>query len=180
MADPLLHVEKLVRRFGGILATDHVSLDVAKGELHAIIGPNGAGKTTLISQLTGHLAPNSGSVLLAGRDITHLAAYRRSALGLAQSVNAPRSMTVSSERASADAFQSITSERLAAYLARRYRGFRAAENALVIEPSNVSQDRDDLAVTEHRTICGHGAYLALLDTLDDVFVAALGLRQFWT
>jgi branched-chain amino acid transport system ATP-binding protein len=85
VADPLLRVEKLVRRFGGILATDHVSLDVAKGELHAIIGPNGAGKTTLISQLTGHLAPDSGSVSLVGRDITHLPAYRRSALGLARS-----------------------------------------------------------------------------------------------
>ena len=55
MAEPLLRVEKLVRRFGGITATDNVSLDVAAGELHAIIGPNGAGKTTLISQLTGHL-----------------------------------------------------------------------------------------------------------------------------
>jgi len=85
VADPLLHVEKLVRRFGGILATDHVSLDVAQGELHAIIGPNGAGKTTLISQLTGHLAPHSGSVFLGGRDITGLPAYRRSALGLARS-----------------------------------------------------------------------------------------------
>jgi branched-chain amino acid transport system ATP-binding protein len=85
VADPLLRVEKLVRRFGGILATDHVSLDVAQGELHAIIGPNGAGKTTLISQLTGHLSPNSGHVFLAGRDITGLPAYRRSALGLARS-----------------------------------------------------------------------------------------------
>jgi len=53
--------------------------------LHAIIGPNGAGKTTLISQLTGHLAPHSGSISLAGRDITGLPAYRRSALGLARS-----------------------------------------------------------------------------------------------
>lgn len=85
MAEPLLRVEKLVRRFGGIVATDNVSLDVASGELHAIIGPNGAGKTTLISQLTGHLTPHSGSVSLAGRDITHLPAYRRCALGLARS-----------------------------------------------------------------------------------------------
>lgn len=85
MAEPLLRVEKLVRRFGGIIATDHVSLDVAAGELHAIIGPNGAGKTTLISQLTGHLSPHSGSVLLGGRDITDLPAYRRCALGLARS-----------------------------------------------------------------------------------------------
>jgi branched-chain amino acid transport system ATP-binding protein len=85
VADPLLRVENLVRRFGGITATDHVSLEVAQGELHAIIGPNGAGKTTLISQLTGHLTPDSGNIYLCGRDISHLAAYRRSALGLARS-----------------------------------------------------------------------------------------------
>ena len=85
MAEPLLRVEKLVRRFGGIIATDHVTLDVASGELHAIIGPNGAGKTTLISQLTGYLMPHAGSIYLAGRDISHLPAYRRSALGLARS-----------------------------------------------------------------------------------------------
>jgi branched-chain amino acid transport system ATP-binding protein len=85
VAEPLLRVDKLVRRFGGITATDHVSLDVAQGELHAIIGPNGAGKTTLISQLTGHLSPHSGNVSLAGRDITHMPAYRRCALGLARS-----------------------------------------------------------------------------------------------
>src|SRR6266568_6726345 len=111
--------------------------------------------------------PGTGPVLLANG----------SALGLAQSVNAPRSITVSSERASAGAFQSISSERLAAYLMRRYCGFHAA---LVIEPPNVGKDRDDLAVTEHRPIGRHGAHLALLDTLDDVFVAAFGLRQLWT
>jgi branched-chain amino acid transport system ATP-binding protein len=85
VADPLLRVDNLVRRFGGIVATDHVSLDVGRGELHAIIGPNGAGKTTLISQLTGHLAPHGGSIHLAGRDISRLPAWRRSALGLARS-----------------------------------------------------------------------------------------------
>jgi branched-chain amino acid transport system ATP-binding protein len=81
----LLRVDNLMRRFGGIVATDHVCLDVARGEIHAIIGPNGAGKTTLISQLTGHLAPHGGHVFLSGRDITHLPAYRRCALGLARS-----------------------------------------------------------------------------------------------
>jgi branched-chain amino acid transport system ATP-binding protein len=85
VADPLLRVQDLVRRFGGIIATDHVTLDVAQGELHAIIGPNGAGKTTLISQLTGHLMPDSGSIFLGGEDISRLAAWRRSALGLARS-----------------------------------------------------------------------------------------------
>jgi branched-chain amino acid transport system ATP-binding protein len=85
VADPLLRVENLVRRFGGIVATDNLSLDVAQGELHAIIGPNGAGKTTLIGQLTGQLLPNSGTIRFAGRDITAMPAYRRSALGLARS-----------------------------------------------------------------------------------------------
>jgi branched-chain amino acid transport system ATP-binding protein len=85
VADPLLRVENLVRRFGGIVATDNVSLDVARGELHAVIGPNGAGKTTLISQLTGQLLPHSGTIRLAGEDITRVPAYRRSALGLARS-----------------------------------------------------------------------------------------------
>jgi branched-chain amino acid transport system ATP-binding protein len=85
VAEPLLRVEKLVRRFGGILATDNVSLDVASGELHAIIGPNGAGKTTLISQLTGQLLPHAGAIRLAGQDITRVPAWRRSALGLARS-----------------------------------------------------------------------------------------------
>jgi branched-chain amino acid transport system ATP-binding protein len=85
VGNPLLRVENLVRRFGGIVATDNLSLDVARGELHAIIGPNGAGKTTLISQLTGQLLPNSGTIRFANRDITSLPAYRRSALGLARS-----------------------------------------------------------------------------------------------
>jgi branched-chain amino acid transport system ATP-binding protein len=85
VAEALLRVENLVRRFGGVIATDHVSLEVLRGELHAIIGPNGAGKTTLISQLTGHLVPHGGSIYLGGRDITGLPAYRRSALGLARS-----------------------------------------------------------------------------------------------
>ncbi|MGB6238957.1 MAG: ATP-binding cassette domain-containing protein, partial [Bradyrhizobium sp.] len=74
MAEPLLHVDSLVKRFGGIVATDNLSLDIARGELHAIIGPNGAGKTTLISQLIGQLRPSAGTIRFAGEDITHLPA----------------------------------------------------------------------------------------------------------
>jgi len=84
-AEPLLQIDRLSKRFGGVIASDDVVLDVAAGELHAIIGPNGAGKTTLIGQLTGEIAPNAGRIVLAGQDITALPAWRRSAMGLARS-----------------------------------------------------------------------------------------------
>jgi branched-chain amino acid transport system ATP-binding protein len=85
MSGPLLKVDNLAKRFGGIVATDDLSLAVAPGELHAIIGPNGAGKTTLISQLSGQLTPDSGRIRFADTDITTLPMYKRSALGLARS-----------------------------------------------------------------------------------------------
>ena len=85
MTETLLQVDKLSKRFGGIVASDQLSLSVERGELHAVIGPNGAGKTTLIGQLTGLLRPDSGAIRFGGADITALAAYRRSLLGLARS-----------------------------------------------------------------------------------------------
>jgi branched-chain amino acid transport system ATP-binding protein len=85
MTDALLQIDGLAKRFGGIVATDDVTLTVSQGELHAIIGPNGAGKTTLIAQLAGQLAPDSGRIRFAGHDITHVQVYRRSLLGLARS-----------------------------------------------------------------------------------------------
>ena len=85
MVDALLDVEGLSKRFKGIVASDNVKFDVAKGELHAIIGPNGAGKTTLISQLAGEITPDLGRIRFAGLDITALPTYRRSAIGLARS-----------------------------------------------------------------------------------------------
>jgi branched-chain amino acid transport system ATP-binding protein len=85
VADTLLQVEDLTKRFGGIVASDAISLDVARGELHAVIGPNGAGKTTLIGQLTGEITANAGRIRFDGRDITTLPTFRRSGLGLARS-----------------------------------------------------------------------------------------------
>jgi branched-chain amino acid transport system ATP-binding protein len=85
MSGPLLQVGRLAKRFGGIVATDDVTLNVAPGELHAVIGPNGAGKTTLIAQLSGQLRPDIGRIYFDGRDITALPAYRRSLIGLARS-----------------------------------------------------------------------------------------------
>jgi branched-chain amino acid transport system ATP-binding protein len=80
-----LQTQALVKRYGGLLATDLVSLRLAQGELHAIIGPNGAGKTTLIGQLGGELRPDSGDVFLQGECVTALGAADRALRGLARS-----------------------------------------------------------------------------------------------
>ena len=85
MGETVLAIERLMKRFGGLTATNDLSLSVTKGELHAVIGPNGAGKTTLIAQLSGLLTPDSGRIVFNGQDVTALPAYRRSALGLARS-----------------------------------------------------------------------------------------------
>jgi branched-chain amino acid transport system ATP-binding protein len=85
MAEPLLKVDQLVKRFGGIIATDHLDLAVNEGEVHALIGPNGAGKTTLIAQLSGFLRPDAGHVVFDGHDVTHLPAAARVHRGLARS-----------------------------------------------------------------------------------------------
>ncbi|TAJ82421.1 ABC transporter ATP-binding protein [Reyranella sp.] len=82
---PLLSTDRLVKRFGGLLATDNVSIDVVPGEIHALIGPNGAGKTTLVGQLTGNVTPDSGTIRFAGQDITRLPTHKRVHLGLARS-----------------------------------------------------------------------------------------------
>jgi branched-chain amino acid transport system ATP-binding protein len=85
VAEPLLVVRGLRKRFGGLVATDGIDLDVTDGETLAVIGPNGAGKTTLIAQLSGDLVPDAGSIRFAGEDITVLPAPARSARGLARS-----------------------------------------------------------------------------------------------
>lgn len=79
---PVLELAGLVKTFGGLTATDHVSLTVNSGEIHALIGPNGAGKSTLINQICGELIPNAGQIHLAGRDVTRLPPADRVALGL--------------------------------------------------------------------------------------------------
>ena len=87
---PLLDVRGLEKRFGGLVATDRVDLQVAAGEIHALIGPNGAGKTTLVAQLGGQLASDRGTILLAGADITSWPTHRRARHGLARSFQITR------------------------------------------------------------------------------------------
>ena len=85
MPEPVLRLEKLRKSFGALLVTDDLTLDVMPRELHAVIGPNGAGKTTLINQISGLIAPDSGSILFHGHDITGMPVDARARLGLARS-----------------------------------------------------------------------------------------------
>jgi branched-chain amino acid transport system ATP-binding protein len=80
-----LEVTGLVKRFGGLLATDHLSLTLEPGEIHAVIGPNGAGKTTLINQLSGEIVPDAGRIVFDGLDITHAPPFRRALAGVGRS-----------------------------------------------------------------------------------------------
>ena len=77
MPETVLSIERLVKRFGGLTATNDLSIAVHKGELHAVIGPNGAGKTTLIAQLSGLLTPDSGRIVFNGQDVTALPPAQR-------------------------------------------------------------------------------------------------------
>ncbi len=93
----LLSIKGLNKAYGGVNATDDLNLSIREGELHAIIGPNGAGKTTLISQLSGNVMPDSGTVHFAGRDITRMSEHQRPHLGMSrtyQITSLIRSMSV--------------------------------------------------------------------------------------
>ena len=85
MTDILLAAKNLTKRFGGLAAVSDVSVDLWQGRIHAVIGPNGAGKSTLANLLSGDLAPTSGSVALAGTDITGWKPEQISRAGLARS-----------------------------------------------------------------------------------------------
>jgi len=80
----LFRAEGLVKRFGGLLATDHVDLAVEAGEIHALIGPNGAGKSTLVNLVSGLLPADAGRIVLDGTELTRMAPHQRSRHGLAR------------------------------------------------------------------------------------------------
>jgi len=114
MTAPSLTVDGLVRYFGGLKATDEVTLQVRPGELHAIIGPNGAGKTTLINLLTGELASDGGRILIGDVDVTGQPIQQRVQRGLL------RSYQITS------VFDSFTVRENICLAARRKRGVRMA------------------------------------------------------
>ena len=85
MSDVLLSAKNLTKRFGGLAAVNDVSVDLWQGRIHAVIGPNGAGKSTLTNLLSGDLPPTSGSIMLAGQDVTGWSPEKISAQGLGRS-----------------------------------------------------------------------------------------------
>jgi len=84
MADPLLAVEHLSRRFGGLSAVNDVSLAAEEGRITALIGPNGAGKTTLFALIAGFLKPSGGTIRYRGEDVTGEAPHRMARRGIAR------------------------------------------------------------------------------------------------
>ncbi len=84
MAEPLLRVERVFKRFGGLLAVDDASLAVEAGRITALIGPNGAGKTTLFSIISGFLQPSSGRIFHRGTDITGMPPHLLARRGIAR------------------------------------------------------------------------------------------------
>jgi branched-chain amino acid transport system ATP-binding protein len=84
MAEPLLRVDAVSKRFGGLLAVDHASLIADTGRITALIGPNGAGKTTLFAIVTGFLSPSAGHIFYAGDDITGEPPHRLARRGIAR------------------------------------------------------------------------------------------------
>jgi len=88
--EPLLKLEHVTKRFGGLVAVDDVSLEIHRGEMFAIVGPNGAGKTTLFNLINGVFPPDSGRILYDGRDITRVAVHRKASMGIGRTFQIPR------------------------------------------------------------------------------------------
>lgn len=87
---PLLKLENVTKRFGGLVAVDDVSLEVRHGEIIAIVGPNGAGKTTLFNVINGVFPPEAGKIYFEGEDITYVPTHKRAPLGIGRTFQIPR------------------------------------------------------------------------------------------
>lgn len=153
----LFRIEGLVRRFGGLLATDHVDLSVEAGEVHALIGPNGAGKTTLVNLITGLLQADAGRIVLDGRDLTKLADHRRVGAGLSRCFQVTRVFARDSVHDNLMLAVQAHAGSSLRFMAPRARETALVEQAVVLaERVGLSGERDRLAGT-----LAHGAQRAL-------------------
>jgi branched-chain amino acid transport system ATP-binding protein len=91
MSPPLLQIQNVSRRFGGLVAVGDVSLEVGRGEIVGLIGPNGAGKSTLFNLIAGAIPPSAGAILFDGQDITGLSAPERCRRGIARTFQVVKS-----------------------------------------------------------------------------------------
>jgi branched-chain amino acid transport system ATP-binding protein len=153
----LFRIEGLVKRFGGLLATDHVDLSVEAGEVHALIGPNGAGKTTLVNLITGLLQADAGRIVLDGRDLTKLADHRRVGAGLSRCFQVTRVFARDSVHDNLMLAVQAHAGSSLRFMAPRARETALVEQAVVLaERVGLSGERDRIAGT-----LAHGAQRAL-------------------
>jgi branched-chain amino acid transport system ATP-binding protein len=89
-SEPLLRLENISKRFGGLIVLDHQSFSVSAGEIVGLVGPNGSGKTTTINVISGVHRANAGRILLEGREIQHLPVFRIARLGVNRSFQVPK------------------------------------------------------------------------------------------
>jgi branched-chain amino acid transport system ATP-binding protein len=139
MAEPVLEIRGLSKRYGALRAVDDVSLTLHRGEIHALIGPNGAGKSTLVAQIAGQVRQDAGTILMNGRDISQLSVAGRARLGLG------RTFQVSSLALEFSALRNV----MLAVQGRRGGafGFRRAvtRDAQIVGPAHSMLERFDLA-----------------------------------
>ena len=135
MAETVLAIRDLCKSFGALKATEHVSLDLRPGEIHALIGPNGAGKSTLIHQIAGTLRPDSGTIDFLGQPVGHLGVAERARMGLG------RSFQVSSLAPEFSALRNV----MLAVQSRQGSSFRffrpVTRDASLIEPAMAALER---------------------------------------
>ncbi|MCR0985775.1 ABC transporter ATP-binding protein [Roseomonas populi] len=135
---PVLSVQHLVKRFGGLTATDDLNLEVLPGELHALIGPNGAGKTTAIGQIMGEITPDRGRILFMGEEVTRLSAPARVARGLARTFQ----ITQLLEDDTAEANVALAVQARAGHSFRFWRD--ASRDARLLEPARAALEEAGL------------------------------------
>ncbi len=88
--NPILVVDNVVKKFGGLVALDHVSISVAKGKVTMLIGPNGSGKSTLLNVISGFLRPDKGRIIYNGIEITGMPPHRINMMGIARTFQTPK------------------------------------------------------------------------------------------
>jgi len=140
MMDAALETHGLCKRFGGLLATNDVSLSVGQGEVRGLIGPNGAGKTTLVNLVTGVYEPDAGEVKLAGQSLSGLAMHEIARLGLVRSFQVTRLF----------GGMTVRENLMTAFLARRRPGNGAAETERLIDVTTLRP----LADTQAKKLSG--------------------------